>query len=52
MIGSDYPYWVRFTYERLPDFCYCCGCMGHGHQECEKWQSSKEVFEANGFPYG
>lgn len=45
-------FWVRLSYEKLHDFYYCCGIIGHGHRECEKWLGDKEKFEVLGLPYG
>ncbi|XP_055960916.1 uncharacterized protein LOC126671124 [Mercurialis annua] len=28
--------WIYFTYEKLPDICYFCGCMGHTVKFCLK----------------
>lgn len=36
-IGLPTLVWVRFTYERLPDFCFCYGKLGHNHIECTDW---------------
>lgn len=27
--------WIPFTYERLPEFCYRCGIIGHFAQSCK-----------------
>lgn len=36
--------WIPITYEKLPDFCYYCGKLGHVFQECTEIgaDSSKE----------
>lgn len=27
--------WISFKYERCPDFCYCCGVIGHCERNCK-----------------
>ena len=29
--------WVSFKYERLPNICYCCGCLNHSNKNCDWW---------------
>lgn len=46
------PVWVCFTYNRLPDFCFCYGTLGHNHIECTDWVGATKLYEQDGFPYG
>lgn len=32
--------WVSFKYERLPNLCYWCGCVGHDDKDCVVWLHS------------
>ena len=27
--------WIEFRYEKCPDFCYCCGLLGHNEKNCK-----------------
>ncbi|KAG8386358.1 hypothetical protein BUALT_Bualt03G0140500 [Buddleja alternifolia] len=42
---------ISYTYERLPNFCYICGIMGHIFQFCEA--PNKDVFKKSDkeFPF-
>ncbi|XVF88152.1 hypothetical protein PTKIN_Ptkin19aG0027100 [Pterospermum kingtungense] len=28
--------WITFQYEKLPDYCFVCGCLTHLDSDCEK----------------
>lgn len=30
---------ITIQYEKLPDFCFCCGCVGHQYRECTKFKN-------------
>ena len=32
--SDDKESWVEFSFERLQDFCYKCGRIGHSNMEC------------------
>ena len=34
--------WVAFKYERLINFCFCCGVLGHEAKICEKPRGTNE----------
>ncbi|XP_050217876.1 uncharacterized protein LOC126668737 [Mercurialis annua] len=40
--------WVYFRFEKLPNFCYWCGLLGHVHDDCE---TRPECVEEIDWPY-
>lgn len=46
------PVWVRFSYKRLPDFCYCCGLLGHTHKDSNMWGKTMDRLDQERLPYG
>lgn len=45
-------FWVRFSYERLPNFCYWCSWLGHRDRECGLRRNAAQVEDERAFPYG
>ncbi|KAL0367757.1 UNVERIFIED_CONTAM: hypothetical protein Sradi_3665800 [Sesamum radiatum] len=43
---------VSFTYERLPNFCYLCGLLGHIDRNCERRYEDGFVEPGGDFQYG
>lgn len=36
------PMWIKFSYERLPDYYSCCRGIGYGHKDCNHWNNEAE----------
>lgn len=46
------PIWVNFKYEKLPMFCFYCGCILHGNKECRGNRNLRQATMAGGKPWG
>ena len=44
--------WVSFKYERLPNFCYWCGCVTHSDKDCSYWLCNKNSLRVEDQQYG
>jgi len=45
---SGKPLWVPFKYEKLPIFCFRCGCIIHGQKGCPDDATKKNRLEGSG----
>ena len=43
---------VGLKYERLPNFCYWCGRVTHGEQDCEVWLRGQGKLNRDDQQYG
>ncbi|TXG69259.1 hypothetical protein EZV62_004194 [Acer yangbiense] len=43
---------VGLKYERMPEFCFACGRVGHGINECSDIEAKKEAMEGNNPRFG
>ena len=42
VLDEETEIWISFKYEKLSNFCYCCGMVTHDERECEKRLAEKE----------
>lgn len=48
---SEKAYWVTIRYERIPEFCFQCGIIGHVAKECKGKGCNEEENNSN-FEFG
>lgn len=44
--------WLTCRFERLPDYCYVCGCLNHLEQDCARVIEMKIVKDVVGMKFG
>lgn len=45
------PIWVSFTYEKVLDFCFGYGIIGHSLKECALWKDRNDLALEKELPY-
>ncbi len=51
-LGGGRDMWISFKYEKLPNFCYWCGCLTHADKDCPIWLRSKGSLKIETQQYG
>ncbi|KAF7832946.1 putative ribonuclease H-like domain, reverse transcriptase zinc-binding domain-containing protein [Senna tora] len=49
---ADGIHWIDFKYEKLPQFCYGCGRIGHDENQCDFGEGLKDEQVSSGSNYG
>ncbi|GAV91607.1 zf-CCHC_4 domain-containing protein, partial [Cephalotus follicularis] len=51
-IGNADKIWLSLQYEKLPNFCHCCGRIGHTNKECSYLKQNEGERREVGVRYG
>uniref|UniRef100_A0A803QC75 Reverse transcriptase domain-containing protein n=1 Tax=Cannabis sativa TaxID=3483 RepID=A0A803QC75_CANSA len=45
-------FWIDYRYERIPEFCFECGCLGHPFEQCIAFMERIDSGNDDDLPYG